>query len=113
MCLRNAFGGSGHGIRDIFESILNTGQRFWIFPSNISCNTSLKFRLIQRYLCVRYWLSCGGIPPSIMIWPIKKVPLDEFFLGIKFMKIYVKPLEENKKSACCQFCLGLKIPQPD
>ena len=47
---RSAFGGWGHGIHDISESILNIAKRLWIFPSNISCNMMwLKFQPNQRW----------------------------------------------------------------
>src|SRR6218665_2383289 len=46
---RYAFGGWGHGIRDISKSISNIVKRFWICPSNISCNMWLKFQPIRRW----------------------------------------------------------------
>ena len=52
-----AFGGWGHGIHDIPESILNIAKRLRISPSNISCNIWLRFQPIQRWSSGRHWLS--------------------------------------------------------
>ena len=69
ICLRRV------GILDILESISNIAKKLRIFPSNISCNMSLKFQPIQRWLSWRHLLSWARMTLMLISFVIFKTLL--------------------------------------